>query len=74
MTATLGQKLARLEHQIYEPAALMNRLLLWVAALLMRKIAESKADVVQAIALIIDQAIQSRGERDQVAMSAAISP
>lgn len=52
----------------------MNRLLLWVAALLMRKIAESKADVVQAIALIIDQAIQSRGERDQVAMSAAISP
>ncbi|MBW4474227.1 MAG: BON domain-containing protein [Stenomitos rutilans HA7619-LM2] len=74
LTAALEQKIASLEHQIYEPAALMNLLLPWVAELLTRKIAESREEVVRAIAPIIDQAIQSRGEQDRVSMSAAISP
>ena len=74
LTVALEQKLARLEHQIYEPAALMSLLQPWMAELLMRKVAESKEEVVQAIAPIIDQAIQSRGKQDKVSMSAAISP
>ena len=74
LTAALEQKLGRLEHQIYEPAALMSLLQPWIAELLMRKVAESQEDVVQAIAPIIDQVIQSRGKQDKVSMSAAISP
>jgi outer membrane protein OmpA-like peptidoglycan-associated protein len=74
LTAALEQKLGRLEHQIYEPAALMSLLQPWMAELLMRKIAASKEEVVQAIAPIIDQAIQSRGKQDKVSMSTAIAP
>ena len=74
LTIALEQKITSLEHHIYEPAALTELLLPYVAELLSRKIAESKEEMVQAVAPIIDQAIQSRGEQDQASMSAAIAP
>lgn len=70
----IEQKLAGLEHQIYEQPELIDLLLPLITELLSRKIAESKEEVVEAIAPIIDQMIQSRAEQDKAAMSSALGP
>ncbi len=74
LVAYVDQKVANLEHQIYEPGELINLLLPWIAELLSRKIEESKDEVVGAIAPIIDQIIESKTEQDRAAMSAALAP
>lgn len=71
---SLERKLAQMEHQIYDPAELINLLLPSIAELLNRKIAESQDEVVQAIAPIIDQIIEDRVRQDPLAMSTAIAP
>ena len=71
---SLGRKLAQIEHQLYDPAELINLLLPCMAELLNRKIAESQDEVVQAIAPIIDQIIENRVKQDSLAMSTAIAP
>jgi outer membrane protein OmpA-like peptidoglycan-associated protein len=70
----LRQQVAKLNHQIYDPTALMTLLMPWVAELLSRKIKDSEQDMVQAIAPIIDQIIHDRIQQDQGRMSDAISP
>ena len=72
--AVLKQRVDGLEDQLYEPAALLKLLPPRVTELLTHKLVMSKEELVQAIAPIIDQAIQSRGEQDKVAMSSALSP
>ncbi|HAX77514.1 MAG TPA: flagellar motor protein MotB [Cyanobacteria bacterium UBA11372] len=74
LVAYVDQKVASLEHQIYEPSELINLLLPWIAELLSRKIDESKDEVVGAIAPIIDQIIESKTEQDRAAMSSALAP
>ncbi|MFB2975079.1 OmpA family protein [Microseira sp. BLCC-F43] len=74
LVAYVDQKVANLEHQIYEPSELINLLLPWIAELLSRKVDESKDEVIGAIAPIIDQIIESRTEQDREAMSAALAP
>ena len=74
LVAYVDQKVANLEHQIYEPSELIKLLLPWIAELLSRKIDESKDEVVGAIAPIIDQIIESKTEQDRAAMSAALAP
>ncbi len=71
---SLERKLAQMEHQIYDPAELINLLLPCIAELLNRKIAESQDEVVQAIAPIIDQIIEDRVRQDPLSMSTAIAP
>lgn len=67
LVEALTQKLTALKRQIYEPTELIKLLLPWVAELLKQKVTESKEEVVRAIAPIIDQIIQNRGEQDKVA-------
>ncbi len=74
ITATLEQKLAKIEHQIYDPKELINLLLPWISELLKLTIAESREEIVEIIAPIIDQTIRSRTEQDKGSMSAAIAP
>ncbi|MEH2251062.1 BON domain-containing protein [Nostoc sp.] len=74
ITAKLEQKLAKIEHQIYDPKELINLLLPWISEILRLKIAESKEEIVEIIAPIIDQAIHSRTEQDKISMSTALAP
>jgi outer membrane protein OmpA-like peptidoglycan-associated protein len=74
LVAYVDEKVANLEHQIYEPSELMNLILPWMAELLSRKVADSKEEVVDAIAPIIDRVIENRTEQDRVAMSSALAP
>lgn len=74
LVAYVDQKVANLEHQIYEPSELINLILPWIAELLSRKVDESKDEVVRAIAPIIDQIIESKTEQDREAMSMALAP
>lgn len=73
-TTNLQEKLIKLEHQIYEPEALIELLLPCFAELLRLKISESEAEIVDAIAPIIDSAIQSRVEQNKTSMSEAFAP
>ncbi|MEH2084507.1 MAG: OmpA family protein [Nostoc sp.] len=74
ITTKLEQKLAKIEHQIYDPKELINLLLPWISELLKLKITESREEFVQIIAPIIDETIRSRTEQDKVSMSEAIAP
>ncbi len=68
------QKLSQLEQQIYQPNELKNLLLPLVAELLRQTVIDSQEDVVQAIAPIIDQVIQSRMDHDRALMGLALAP
>ncbi len=74
IATNLKEKLAKLEHQIYEPEALIELLLPCFGELLRLKISESQAEIVRAIAPIIDSAIQSRIEQNKNSMSEALAP
>ncbi len=74
IATNLQEKLAKLEYQIYEPEALIELLLPCFAELLRLKINESQAEIVHAIAPIIDSAIQSRIEQNKNSMSQALAP
>lgn len=68
------EKIASLEHKIYQPAELINLLLPLIGAVLTRSIAEAKEEVVEAIAPVIDQMIHTRTEQDKLAMGSALAP
>jgi outer membrane protein OmpA-like peptidoglycan-associated protein len=68
------QKLESLEHQIYEPAELINLLLPLIAEILTRKVTDSREDVARAIAPVVDEMIQRRAQQDIVAISTALAP
>ncbi|MGF1935229.1 MAG: OmpA family protein [Nostoc sp. ChiQUE02] len=74
ITATLKQKLTKIEHQIYDPKELINLLLPWISELLRLTIVESREEFIEIIAPIIDQTIRSRTEQDKISMSTAIAP
>jgi hypothetical protein len=66
-------KLAKIEHQIYEPMALNQLLLPRLGEVLAEKIAVSKEEIVNVIAPIIDQIIESRTRQDRASMGNAIA-
>jgi outer membrane protein OmpA-like peptidoglycan-associated protein len=68
-----AQKLAKLEHQIYEPKALSQLLLPRVGEVLTEKVANSKEEIIDAIAPIIDQIIEARTHQDRTSMGNAIA-
>jgi hypothetical protein len=74
MIAKFKEKLENLEHQIYEPAELINLLLPLITEILSRKVAEAREEVAQAIAPIIDEIIQAKTQQDKVAISSALAP
>lgn len=74
MVTTIEQKIAHLEHQIYDPQELMNLLLPWIAELLSLKVSQARDEVAKAIAPIIDEAIQKRAEEDQRSVITTLAP
>jgi outer membrane protein OmpA-like peptidoglycan-associated protein len=74
LDATVAEKLARVEHQIYDREALIQLLLPTIAELLSRKVEDAEDDLVQAIAPIIDQVIQTRAQTNQTEMGLVLAP
>ncbi|HEY9668090.1 MAG TPA: OmpA family protein [Coleofasciculaceae cyanobacterium] len=72
--AKFKKQLDGLEHQIYEPEALINLLLPLITEILSRKTAQAREDIALAIAPIVDEMIQHRTGQDKQAMSSAIAP
>jgi outer membrane protein OmpA-like peptidoglycan-associated protein len=68
------EKLATLEHQIYEPKEFINLLLPLITEVLSLKIAESREEVAQAIAPAVDEMIQHRTQQNKAALSSALAP
>jgi outer membrane protein OmpA-like peptidoglycan-associated protein len=68
-----GRKLSKLEHQIYEPTALSQLLIPRVGEVLIEKVANSKEEIIEAIAPIIDQIIEARTHQDRQKMGNAIA-
>lgn len=71
--ADLKQKVAKLEHQLYEPKQLINLLVPLVAEMLTLKVEESREEIVNAIAPVVDEMIQLRAFQDKEAMSKVLS-
>jgi outer membrane protein OmpA-like peptidoglycan-associated protein len=71
--ANLKQKVAKLEHQLYEPKQLINLLVPLVAEMLTLKVEESREEIVNAIAPVVDEMIQLRAFQDKEAMSKVLS-
>jgi outer membrane protein OmpA-like peptidoglycan-associated protein len=67
------QKLLKLEHQIYDPQALSQLLIPRVGEVLIQKVANSKEEIIDAIAPIIDQIIQARSQQNRQSMGNAIT-
>ncbi|MBD1928853.1 BON domain-containing protein [Trichocoleus sp. FACHB-90] len=74
LIVNIEQKLKILENQIYEPTELINLLLPLITEILILKIEQSKEEVVEAIAPIMDRMIESRAGKDKVAMAGALAP
>ncbi len=73
ITDKLNDSLSKLEHQIYDPEALIKLLVPCIHEILRLKIGESKEDIVKVITPIIDEVIQNRTEQDKVSMSVALA-
>ncbi len=71
--AKVRDRVAQLEHRLYEPNELVQLLLPIVAELLSLKVTESREAMCQAIMPIIAEVIFERSQMDQVAMSHAFS-
>jgi outer membrane protein OmpA-like peptidoglycan-associated protein len=67
------QKLVKLEHQIYDPKELSELLIPRFSEVLTQNVANSKEEIVDAIAPIIDQIIQARSQQDRQSMANAIT-
>lgn len=70
------QKLANIEHQIYEPQQLTDLLLPIISELLNRKIndsAQSKETIINAITPIVHELIQAKTQEDKSSVAAAIA-
>jgi outer membrane protein OmpA-like peptidoglycan-associated protein len=67
------EKLAKIEHQIYEPAALKDLLVPRIGEVLTERIAVSEQEIINAIAPIIDQIIENRTQQDRDRMGSAIA-
>jgi outer membrane protein OmpA-like peptidoglycan-associated protein len=67
------KKLLQLEHQIYDPQELSHLLLPQVGDLLTQKIANSKEEIIDAIAPIIEQIIKARVQQDRQSVGHAIA-
>ena len=74
LIVNIEQKLKIIENQIYEPTELINLLLPLITEILILKIEQSKEEVVEAIAPIMDRMIESRAGKDKVAMAGALAP
>ncbi|HEY9608878.1 OmpA family protein [Allocoleopsis sp.] len=72
--AEFKKKVEALEHQIYEPAELINLLLPLIAEILTLKVTDAREDVARAIAPVVDEMIQRRAQQDIVAISTALAP
>src|SRR5919199_519506 len=72
--AEFKKRLEGLEHQIYEPAELINLLLPLIAEILTLKVTDSREDIARAIAPVVDEMIQRRAQQDIVAISTALAP
>lgn len=70
----IQQHLTNVEHQVYDPEAVIKRLIPLIGEILKQKIADSQEEIVQAIAPIIDQTIQKRIEQNKASMSVALAP
>ena len=69
----VSDRIAQLEHQINQPAALVQLLLPIIAELLSLKTDQARDEMCQAITPIIAEVIVERSQVDQVAMSHAIA-
>ena len=71
--AGVRDRVAQLEHRLYQPDELVQLLLPIIAQLLRLKVTESRESMCQAIMPIIAEVIFERSQLDRVAMSHAIS-
>jgi outer membrane protein OmpA-like peptidoglycan-associated protein len=71
--ASIKQSLSELEHQIYDPQELSKLLLPSITELLKLKAIESKEEIIQVIASILDRAIRTRSDEDKTSMGSALA-
>ena len=71
--AGLKERIAQLEHRLYEPEELVQLLLPIIAELLSLKVNESRESMCQAIMPIIAEVIFERSQLDRISMSHAIA-
>jgi outer membrane protein OmpA-like peptidoglycan-associated protein len=69
----LEAKIARLEHQLYEPTELINPLLPLIRELLSLKSTESSEAILQKFSPLLDEAIRLRSEQAQDKMGEALA-
>jgi outer membrane protein OmpA-like peptidoglycan-associated protein len=74
ITDKINESLSKLEHQIYDPTALIELLVPCIHEILRVKIGESKEDIVKVITPIIDEVIQNRTIQDKISMGTALAP
>lgn len=74
ITDKINDSLSKLEHQIYDPNALVELLVPCIHEILRVKIGESKEDIVKVITPIIDEVIQNRTQQSKISMGVAFAP
>ncbi|WP_127081997.1 BON domain-containing protein [Dulcicalothrix desertica] len=74
ITDKINNSLSKLEHQIYDPNALVELLVPCIHEILRVKIGESREDIVKVITPIIDEVIQNRTQQSKISMGVAFAP
>ncbi|MEC4804935.1 MAG: OmpA family protein [Jaaginema sp. PMC 1079.18] len=69
----LQGKVDKIEHQLFDPDALMTLLIPIIIELLDRKVRDSKEEMAQALFPIVDRLIWQRSKEDKIAMSNALA-
>ncbi|MFP4007422.1 MAG: OmpA family protein [Spirulinaceae cyanobacterium] len=71
--SNLEGKVRQIEHQLFDPEALMSLLVPIIVDLLDRKVRDSKEEMAHALFPIVDRLILQRSQEDKIAMSQALA-